>query len=61
VISARTQKAAHDLRAVREWTEVVMAECRETALADLAGGAFEQEVADALGVNRLTVRRWRGK
>jgi DNA-binding CsgD family transcriptional regulator len=32
-----------------------------TALKELAAGKSEVDVAEELGVNRLTVRAWRGK
>jgi hypothetical protein len=34
---------------------------RKTGLTMLEQGATEVEVAEALGVNRLTVRKWQGK
>lgn len=54
-------RAARDLRAARQRLDTAMESAKTTALAAIAGGATEVDVARALGVNRLTVRRWQGK
>lgn len=55
------KKAARDLRAARARLQYAMETAQLAALDALADGATEVEVAKALDVNRMTVRRWAGK
>lgn len=54
-------KAARDLRAARARVEAAMKAAQVVALAEYSAGMPETEIAKALGVNRMTVRRWLGK
>lgn len=45
----------------RENHTKIMAEAADTARTALANGMTEVDVAKALGVNRMTVRKWAGK
>lgn len=54
-------KAARDLRAARARVEAAMEAAQVVALAEHDAGMPETEIAKALGVNRMTVRRWLGK
>lgn len=49
------------LRAARKATEAAYAEAERAALAGLKAGFTEVGVADSLGVDRMTVRKWQGK
>ena len=54
-------KAARELRAARSRLDTAMTSARTAAIAEHAAGIPETEIAKALGVNRMTVRRWLGK
>jgi hypothetical protein len=56
-LNMRGRKLANARNAVAEQMEWA----RLTALAALTDGVTEVEVAKALGVDRMTVRKWRGK
>lgn len=53
--------AARGLKAARGKLDRAMEVAREAAIAAYTDGAAETEIARALGVNRMTVRRWLGK
>jgi DNA invertase Pin-like site-specific DNA recombinase len=52
---------ARQLKAANEKLEVAKAHARTAAIVANDDGISESEIARALGVNRLTVRRWLGK
>lgn len=54
-------KAARDLRQARERLERAIQAAQATAVAMHEDGTPETKIAELLGVNRLTVRRWLGK
>ena len=53
--------SANELQAARSAEASAIARAKNAALAALATGATEVAVAEALGVNRLTIRNWQGK
>ena len=53
--------AAEELRAARHRLEVATGKAATAALDALEAGETEVAVAAALGVNRLTIRKWAGK
>lgn len=53
--------AARRLRAARESLNTAMEGARLAALKALDAGVSEVDVSRQLGVNRMTVRKWRGK
>lgn len=53
--------AARELRAARQRLETAMLAAGDAAHSAYKHGVPETEIAKALGVNRLTVRRWLGK
>jgi transposase len=54
-------KAARELRVARARLDAAMEAARAVAIAEHASGTAETDIAKALGVNRMTVRRWLGK
>ena len=60
-MSAGLERAGARLRRARAAAEQATEEAREAALQALADGAAEAAVARALGVDRMTVRKWAGK
>jgi hypothetical protein len=60
-VTAELARAGHNLRVARD--KLVYAKDDAQAAAKLAvkDGQAEQYVAEMLGVNRLTVRKWVGK
>lgn len=54
-------RAGRKLRSARKGLKDAMTEAEAVGLAALEGGATEVEVARTLGVDRMTVRKWRGK
>lgn len=54
-------KAGRKIARLRADLAAAMAEAREIALTALQGGETEVDVARELGVDRMTVRKWRGK
>jgi ParB-like chromosome segregation protein Spo0J len=61
VVSAEVKRAARNLAAARARLNVAVQEAKRVALAELANGETEKDLAVALGVNRLTIRDWQGK
>lgn len=55
------ERAGKRLRTTRSAQSKTYEEARVAALNALAGGMSESEVAATLGVDRMTVRKWRGK
>lgn len=55
------EQAARDLRAARRRLDTAMQTAEQVAITARADGVPETEIARALGVNRMTVRRWLGK
>jgi len=53
--------AARGLRAARSRLDVAMATAERAAIEAHLDGTAETRIAAALGVNRMTVRRWLGK
>ena len=53
--------AAAGLRRARNLLAAAMQQAEITAIEAHGGGMPETEIARALGVNRMTVRRWLGK
>lgn len=60
-VSAPYNAARNGIIRAREQMSLAMEFARITALKMLDQGATEVETAEALGVNRLTVRKWAGK
>jgi ParB-like chromosome segregation protein Spo0J len=60
-VSAEVRRAARNLAAARARLNVAVQEAKRVALAELANGETEKDLAGALGVNRLTIRDWQGK
>lgn len=54
-------KAANELQTARFKLDAAMIRARKAATVALSEGVSEAEIARALGVNRMTVRRWLGK
>lgn len=55
------KKAARDLRSARARLQYAMETAQLAALDAIAEGDTEVDVAKALDVNRMTVRKWLGK
>lgn len=55
------EQAAADLARARESLRVAMAAAQSSAVGALSRGEPEAAVARALGVDRMTVRKWAGK
>lgn len=55
------EQAGHDLREARCAQKKALALARQAGLTALDAGYTEAEVARCLGVDRMTVRKWRGK
>ncbi|ARQ95477.1 HTH DNA binding protein [Mycobacterium phage Shandong1] len=55
------ERAGDDLHAAREAYEAAAAAARVFTLLAIEDGASEAGLARDLGVDRLTVRKWRGK
>lgn len=53
--------AAASLRRARKRLAAAMEQAKTAAVTANADGTPETEIARALGVNRMTVRRWLGK
>jgi hypothetical protein len=58
---AHLTQAARALRAANASRARAVHACRDAAIAAHAAGTPETVIAEALGVNRMTVRRWLGK
>jgi hypothetical protein len=54
-------RAGDALRSARSDEKAAYEEARRCALAALDAGATEYAVANTLGVDRMTVRKWDGK
>lgn len=55
------EKAARNLRSARQRMGHAMATAQHAAVSAQLDGVPETEIAQRLGVNRMTVRRWLGK
>lgn len=55
------ERAGRKLRSARKAQKDAMEAARLAALEALAQGYTEVQVADTLGVDRMTVRKWNGK
>lgn len=55
------KRAGRKLRSARKAEQEAFEAARLAALADLAVGVSEVEIAKELGVDRMTVRKWAGK
>ena len=55
------ERVGRKLRSARTAAAAALEAARVAALAALADGDTEVDVAAALGVDRMTVRKWRGK
>lgn len=58
---ASLHKAGRQLAKARGAQRKALDDARTEALAAVAGGLSEVDVAHILGVDRMTVRKWRGK
>lgn len=54
-------RAGRKLRSARKGLKDAMTEAESTARAAWESGVTEVEIAQTLGVDRMTVRKWRGK
>jgi predicted transcriptional regulator len=54
-------QAGRELRSARKAEQNAYEAARLAAVAAWEAGATEVEIARTLGVNRMTVRKWRGK
>jgi len=54
-------KAARELAQARQRLDQAMQAAQDTAITMYEDGMPETQIAEQLGVNRLTVRRWLGK
>ena len=61
MVLSKLEVASTELRRARLRLLAVTDNARAAALEALQEGATEVAVAKELGVNRLTVRKWRGK
>lgn len=57
----RLDRAGENLRAAREAQQAALEAARTAALDAIAHGTPESVVAQELGVDRMTVRKWAGK
>ena len=55
------ERASADLRAARDCLDIAITRASDAAVEAVESGMSEVRVAAALGVNRLTVRKWLGK
>lgn len=60
-IAGALLEAAAALQQARDTLDAATEAAKQAAVRAVGAGASEVRVADALGVNRLTVRRWLGK
>lgn len=60
-MSAALERAARRVALARDELAVAMTYATNAAISAHREGMPETEIAKALGVNRLTVRRWLGK
>lgn len=60
-IAGELLAASSALQAARDGLQEAMDDAKDAALKAIKAGATEVRVAEALGVNRLTVRKWQGK
>jgi transposase len=60
-MSNELKRAGRKLRSARKAAQDALVAAQSAALAALAEGATEVEVAKSLGVDRMTVRKWAGK
>jgi DNA-binding CsgD family transcriptional regulator len=58
---ARLTMIGNQLLEARSKVDVLMTKAQRMALDAIGAGATESEVARLLGVDRMTVRKWRGK
>lgn len=61
LITPKIIRAAGDLAKARANLKLAMAQAEKVGLAMLADDWTEVAVGKALGVNRMTVRKWAGK
>jgi hypothetical protein len=61
IIDVDLIRAGEELKAARKAANAAYADAQRAALAALHAGATEVAVADVLGVDRMTVRKWAGK
>jgi DNA-binding transcriptional regulator LsrR (DeoR family) len=54
-------RIARNLESARQRLDTVMNTAADAAIAAYKDGTPETQIAEQLGVNRLTVRRWLGK
>lgn len=59
--SAELRRVNKKLAAARAALKAALKAAEEAAVAAIKAGGTEVAVAEALGVNRLTVRKWMGK
>jgi DNA-binding CsgD family transcriptional regulator len=55
------ERAGRKLRSARKALKDAMTDAEDAARASWESGATEVEIARTLGVDRMTVRKWRGK
>lgn len=60
-VASELQTVGKRLRAARDAQAKAYEAARLAALASLADGVSESQVATDLGVDRMTVRKWQGK
>jgi uncharacterized protein YjcR len=54
-------RAGRKLRSARKGLKEAMTEAKSSARTAWESGVTEVEIASTLGVDRMTVRKWRGK
>jgi transposase len=54
-------KAASDLGKARRQLDIAMKAAKDAAIAAHGDGVTEVDIAQTIGVNRMTVRKWLGK
>jgi Homeodomain-like domain len=59
--NATIQSVADDIAEARGASAFALAEARGTVVVAVADGWSENALAQALGVDRMTIRKWRGK
>lgn len=60
-VTSELERAGRKLRSARKAQKDAMEAAQAAALDALARGYTEVEVANTLGVDRMTVRKWSGK
>jgi hypothetical protein len=54
-------KAASDLGKARRQLDIAMKAAKDAAIAAHGDGVTEVDIAQTIGVNRMTIRKWLGK